>query len=501
MDKKYILSLSATSLAKAIREKEITVEEAVGAVFANIDENNGRLNVYISDFKEAAMDDARKCDQILLEHAGDPHFPDTLPPLFGVPVAVKNNLLVKGRQTACASRMLRNYVAPYSATCVNKLKEAGAILIGSTNMDEFGMGSSTETSDFGPTRNPLDPTRVPGGSSGGSAAAVASGMAFAALGTDTGGSVRQPAAYCGLFGLRPTYGAVSRHGLIAFSSSMDQVGPIARSSLDIAGLFNIVKGVDEKDQTTVLTPDIDFPSMRAYEIYGKRIGIPKQLVDHEAGISQDVLETMQNARTFFEEHGAVVEEIDMPILDYAVAIYYILSSAEASSNLSRYDGIRYGNRAKDDTDISTLINKSRTEGFGLEVKRRILLGNYVLSSEHFEDCYRQAERARTLVKSAFDAVFRDHDLILCPTAPGVAPLLGSSGKDLLTTYMADLFTIPASLAGIPAISVPFGCHKLPAAIQLIGRRFGEQEILGAAYFIEKHEGTFFSKSNEGRADT
>ena len=484
MGRDEILKLSMTELAQAIREQKVTSEEAVCAVFENIDEHESIVHSYLGFYREESVEKARECDKMVRESTDM----SALPPLLGVPVAVKDNLSLAGKKMTCGSKMLSDYTAPYTATSVAKLEKSGAIVIGKTNMDEFGMGASTEHSYFGTTINPLDKTRVPGGSSGGSAAAVACGEAFASLGTDTGGSVRQPAAFCGLIGLRPTYGSVSRHGLTAFSSSMDTVGPIARSSVDAAVLFNTVKGVDPNDQTSVSAPDVDISAMESYSVQGKKIGIPKQLLGE--GESADMV---KRAKAFFEENGAIVEETDMPVLDYAVAIYYILSSAEASANLARYDGIRYGYRASGISDISDLFKKTRTEGFGKEVKRRILLGNYVLSSEHFDDCYRQAERARNMLKKAFSEAFTKYDLLLCPVAPGVAPHLGEIDKDPLAAYIADLCTVPASLAGIPAVSVPFGTSAatgsegkaLPAAIQLMGPRFGEQEILGAARFVEK----------------
>ena len=482
--KSGLMAMSAVELAQAIREQKVTSEEAVRAVFEKIDERECIVKAYLDFYREESIEKARAADELVRKTAD----PSALPPLLGVPVAIKDNLSLCGKKMTCASKMLQDYTPPYTATCVEKLEKSGAIVIGKTNMDEFGMGASTEHSCFSTTTHPLDKTRVPGGSSGGSAAAVACGEAFAALGTDTGGSVRQPAAFCGLVGLRPTYGSVSRHGLTAFSSSMDTVGPITRSSIDAAVFFNTVKGADPKDQTSIFSPDVDISAMENYSVRGKRIGIPKPLLGE--GESS---ETVRKAKVLFEEYGAKVDEIDMPVLDYAVAIYYILSSAEASANLARYDGIRYGYRASDVSDLSDLYRKTRTEGFGKEVKRRILLGNYVLSSEHFDDCYRQAERARNMLKKAFSEAFTKYDLLLSPSAPGVAPHLGEIDKDPLSAYIADLCTVPASLAGIPAVSVPFGTYgepgsdaiALPVGIQLMGPRFGEQEILGAARFFEK----------------
>lgn len=507
-----ILNMTVLELAEAIRTQKVTSEEAVRAVLGNIDEHECELHAYLSVWKEEALVKARECDERIrktysnLEDGSgrtgtiaESGKIEELPPLLGVPIAVKDNLVTEGYRTTCGSKMLAEYIPSFSATCVEKLQKSGAILLGKTNLDEFGMGVSTETSYFGGTTHPLDPSRVPGGSSGGSAAAVRSGEAWAALGTDTGGSVRQPAAYCGLVGLRPTYGAVSRHGLVAFSSSMDTVGPLTRATRDAAALFNIVTGADERDQTSFDAPKIDLDEMERYELRGKKVGIPRQLVSN---LSPEVQEAMNRARTWLADEGAVVEEVDLPILEYAVAIYYILSSAEASSNLSRYDGIRYGYRASDATNVGELFTKTRSEGFGLEVKRRILLGNYVLSSEHFEDCYRKAEKAREKLSLNLAEALTHYDLLLCPTSPMVAPKRGTVSEDPLTTYISDLCTVPASLAGIPAISIPASWMdpkkkndmaegdasmwpRLPVGLQLMGRRWGEQEILGAARYIEK----------------
>ena len=482
-----LFSLSAFDLSRLIQKKTISSEEAVSAVFQNIDEHESNIHAYISLDKEAAIKDARRCDE-MVQRGGD------LPPLLGVPVAVKDNLLLKGRRTTCGSRMLENYIPPFTATCVQKLQEAGAVIIGKTNMDEFGMGISTEHSFFGPTKNPLDPTRVPGGSSGGSAASVSGCMAFAALGTDTGGSIRQPAAYCGLVGLRPTYGTVSRHGLVAFSSSMDTAGPITRGIRDAAGICNIVTAVDPKDQTSVSAPKIDISALEKASVKGMRIGIPRELSGDTKSdshlsllVSPEVKNSLSKAVRILEEEGAHVEYFDMPILSYSVEMYYILSSAEASSNLSRFDGIRYGYRDPDAKDLASLYTGTRSMGFGLEVKRRILMGNYVLSTEHFEDCYRRAESARKKLCRFFEEAFSKYDVLLSPTAPSVAPLLGESGKDALKNYISDLFTVPASLAGIPAVSVPFGNTSLPVGLQIMGPRFGEQSILTVARFLEIHQ--------------
>ena len=516
-----IISMSAVETARAIREQKVTSEEIVRRIFENIDENEYMLHAYVSFWKEEALEKARACDAKIREYyekkggssgenaeTRDGTTPENtgLPPLLGVPAAVKDNLLYRGKKATCGSKMLENYIPPYSATCVEKLEEAGAIIIGKTNMDEFGMGVSTENSYFGATSHPLFPEHVPGGSSGGSAAAVAAGEALVALGTDTGGSIRQPAAFCGLVGLRPTYGSVSRHGLVAFASSMDTAGPITRGSLDAAVLFNIVKGRDPKDQTSISSPDIDISAMESYSVRGKRIAIPKQLMGRagdpdsngEKGLhfSEEIIDAVHSAGAILEENGASVEEIDLPVLEYAVPVYYILSSAEASSNLSRYDGIRYGYRDPEAKDLSELYTKTRSSGFGLEVKRRILLGNYVLSSEHFEDIYRKAEKARDLIRAALEDAFLKYDLLLSPASPMTAPKKGEIA-DPLSAYCSDLCTVPSSLAGIPSVSFPFGesSEGLPIGLQLMGPKLGEQEILSAVRFFEKQGNT------EERTDT
>jgi len=472
-------------LAEAIRSRKVTSEEAVCAVFQSMEEREPSLHAFLSLWKEKTIEEARRCDALVREFVENGK-EDELPPLLGVPVAVKDNLLLEGERTTCGSKMLEDFVAPYTASCVEKLKGAGAIILGKTNMDEFGMGTTTENSFFGPTKHPSDPKRVPGGSSGGSAAAVAGGMAFAALGTDTGGSVRQPAGYCGIVGLRPTYGTVSRHGLVAFASSMDIAGPLCRDVLDAALLYNVIRGEDTKDQTSVPSSAVDSEALENYTLSGKRIGILRPLLENE-NTEEDVAQAIQAVSALATEKGATVEMVDMPLLEHAVAVYYILSSAEASSNLSRYDGIRYGYRAEGIRNLEELYTKTRSEGFGLEVKRRILMGNYVLSSEHFEDCYRQAERAAKALRAEFRKLFGKYDLLSGPVSSTTAPRCGEAGKDPLSAYISDLCTVPASLAGIPAVSIPCGYDRdrLPIGLQLMGPCFGEQEILGAARFLEK----------------
>ncbi|MBR3056613.1 MAG: Asp-tRNA(Asn)/Glu-tRNA(Gln) amidotransferase subunit GatA [Clostridiales bacterium] len=472
MEKEELFSLPAYALAEAVQNQKVTAEEALDAVFQRIEERESDLHAYISTRKEAAQIEARN-----LKMQGK---------LSGVPVAIKDNLMLSGEKTTCGSKMLQEYVAPYTATCVRKLQDSGCVIVGKTNMDEFGMGVSTETSFFGATSHPKAPSFVPGGSSGGAAAAVASGEAWAAVGTDTGGSIRQPAAFCGLVGLRPTYGTISRHGLVAFASSMDIAGPITRSVKDSALFFNVMHGQDPKDQTSVPSDDVSLDQIEQYSVKGKRIGVLRELLESK-DVDEEVSQAVRGVMDFYERSGAVVEMVDMSLLDHAVAIYYVLSSAEASSNLARYDGVRYGFRAEGCRNPDELYTKTRSEGFGLEVKRRILLGNYVLSSEHFEDCFRQAERAREMMRREFSHAFSKYDLLLSPVSATTAPHKGKAAADPLASYLSDLCTVPASLAGIPAISVPCGQSRsgMPIGVQLMADRFGEQEILGAARVLER----------------
>ncbi len=400
--------------------------------------------------------------------------------LDGIPLLLKDNLNHRGEPTTCASRILDGYVSPYDATAVERVKAAGGVVIGRTNMDEFAMGSSTENACDQPTRNPWDPTRVPGGSSGGSAAAVAAGIVPVALGSDTGGSVRQPASFCGVVGIKPTYGRVSRYGLVAFASSLDQVGVFSRTAADAAALLQVISGHDPLDSTSLDEPVPDYAAALDGDVAGLTIGLPREYFV-EQGVDPDVLERVRDAVKELERAGAKTCEVSLPHTPYAVATYYLIAMAEASSNLARYDGVRYGHRATGAHDLQSMYSRTRSEGFGAEVKRRILLGTYVLSAGYYDAYYRKAQQARTLLRGDFEAAYRSCDLILTPTAPEVAFALGERSADPLQMYLSDIFTVSANLAGIPGISVPCGfARDLPVGLQLLGPALGESLLLRVA---------------------
>ncbi len=405
--------------------------------------------------------------------------------LAGVTIAIKDNICVKGEDTTCASRILKGFKPPYNATVVERLKSSGAVLTGKTNMDEFAFGSSCETSCYGPTRNPWDPDRIPGGSSGGSAAAVASGLAEMALGSDTGGSIRQPAAMCGVVGLKPTYGLVSRYGLIAFASSLDQIGPLTKDVRDAARLLNAIAGYDEMDSTSADIPKKDYTKFLTGDVKGMRIGIPKEYFIE--GIDPEVLSAVNDAIKLFEKLGAKIIKISLPHTEYAVNTYYIIAPAEASSNLARFDGVQYGFRAKDARDMIDMYIQTRSKGFGNEAKRRILLGTYVLSSGYYDAYYLKAQKVRTKISSDFAHAFGEVDCIVTPTAPTAAFRIGEKTADPLSMYLSDIFTIPVNLAGIPAMSVPCGFTKkgLPIGLQVSATHFMEENIFRAAYAYEQ----------------
>jgi aspartyl-tRNA(Asn)/glutamyl-tRNA(Gln) amidotransferase subunit A len=409
--------------------------------------------------------------------------------LAGVPYILKDNMCTKGLKTTCSSKILNNFVPPYNATVVDKLEFQGAILLAKANMDEFAMGSSTENSAFKKTNNPFDLKRVPGGSSGGSAASVAAGEAAFALGSDTGGSIRQPAAYCGVIGLKPTYGVVSRYGLVAFASSLDQIGPLTKTVEDSAIVLSAIAGHDKKDSTSIEMKTHNYTEGLDKEIKGIRIGVPKEYF--KEGLSADVKASIDNAIKTYESLGAVVEETTLPTFDYALSAYYIISSAEATSNLSRYDGVKYGYRADEFSDIVDLYKQTRTEGFGKEVKRRIMLGNYVLSSGYYDAYYLKAQKVRTLIKQDFDNIFEKYDLILSPTTPAVAFKAGEK-EDPMAMYMTDIYTVPINIAGLPAISIPCGMssENMPIGMQLIGKPLSEKTILNAGHIYEQARGSF-----------
>src|SRR5574344_922113 len=472
METKEILSLSALEIGECIKAKKLTSVDATKAVIESIKEQNGKYNFVITILEDIALEQAAKADELI--NAGKLNGP-----LAGVPIAIKDNICTKGTLTTCGSKILENFVPPYDATVVSKLKEAGMIIVAKANMDEFAMGSTTETSFFGPTYNPWGENRVPGGSSGGSAAIVAADACPITLGSDTGGSIRQPASFCGVSGLKPTYGSVSRYGLVAFASSLDQIGPMGKSILDVAAMFNVISGIDERDQSSVNSRKIDMEHLAGYSVKGRKIGIPEQYFGE--GIDSGVKECVMNAVSVFVNEGATVERFPMPIMDYAIPTYYIIACAEACSNLSRYDGIKYGFRPDGIDDLTELYIRSRSEGFGLEVKRRIMLGNFVLSSGYYDAYYNKALQAKNLIKKAFDEAFAKYDVVIGPVAPTPALKAGQSLSDPLKMYLGDICTVLINICGVPAVSVPCGFTEgLPVGMQIIGKHFDEQTILGFA---------------------
>ncbi len=473
-----IQKLTAVSLGKKIKEKEISVREALDAVFAQIDQTEDRYHAYVTLDKEGAYKQAdavqEKIDKGELTGA-----------LAGVPVAIKDNMCTKGLLTTCSSKILENYIPTYTASAVQNLTDAGCIIIGKTNMDEFAMGSTTETSYYGVTRNPHNPDHVPGGSSGGSAAAVALNECFFALGSDTGGSIRQPSAFCGITGMKPTYGTVSRYGLIAYGSSLDQIGPMTKNVTDCAAVLETIASYDKKDSTSMKREKYDFTSALVRDVKGLRIGLPKDYFGE--GLDSEVKAAIFKAAETFRRMGAIVEEFDLGLVQYAIPAYYIIASAEASSNLERFDGVKYGYRTKEYDDLHSMYKKTRSEGFGSEVKRRIMLGSFVLSSGYYDAYYLKALKTKALIKQEFDKAFEKYDIILAPAAPTTAPLLGSSLQDPIKMYLSDIYTISANLAGIPGLSIPCGKDKkgLPIGMQLLGGYFQEKTLLRAGFAYEK----------------
>ncbi len=473
-----IQKLTAVSLGKKIKEKEISVREALDAVFAQIDQTEDRYHAYVTLDKEGAYKQAdavqEKIDKGELTGA-----------LAGVPVAIKDNMCTKGLLTTCSSKILENYIPTYTASAVQNLTDAGCVIIGKTNMDEFAMGSTTETSYYGVTRNPHNPDHVPGGSSGGSAAAVALNECFFALGSDTGGSIRQPSAFCGITGMKPTYGTVSRYGLIAYGSSLDQIGPMTKNVTDCAAVLETIASYDKKDSTSMKREEYDFTSALVRDVKGLRIGLPKDYFGD--GLDSEVKAAIFKAAETFKRMGAIVEEFDLGLVQYAIPAYYIIASAEASSNLERFDGVKYGYRTKEYSDLHSMYKKTRSEGFGSEVKRRIMLGSFVLSSGYYDAYYLKALKTKALIKQEFDKAFKKYDIILAPAAPTTAPLLGSSLQDPIKMYLSDIYTISANLAGIPGLSIPCGKDKmgLPIGMQLLGGCFQEKTLLCAGFAYEK----------------
>lgn len=487
-----VLDLTAVELGKKIKAKEITVVDAVKASLEQIKKLEPVVHAYVTVDEEGALKRAEEVQRRIDD--------GTLTgPLAGVPVAIKDNMCTKNLLTTCSSKILYNFVPTFSAEAVINLEKAGAVILGKTNMDEFAMGSTTETSAYGVTRNPWDPEHVPGGSSGGSCAAVAAEECFFALGSDTGGSIRQPSSFCGVTGIKPTYGTVSRYGLIAYGSSLDQIGPIARDVTDCATILEAISSYDKKDSTSIPREDMDFTSALVDDVKGMRIGIPRDYLGE--GLDEEVKEAILKAAKVLEDKGAIVEEFDLGLVKYAIPAYYVIASAEASSNLSRFDGVKYGLRAKEYEGLHEMYKKSRSEGFGEEVKRRIMLGSFVLSSGYYDAYYLKALRTKALIKKEFDKAFEKYDVILGPAAPSTAPKLGESLSDPLKMYLGDIYTISVNLAGLPGMTVPCGKDSagLPIGLQLIGDCFQEKKIIRAGYAFEqsrKYEAPAMTK--EGR---
>lgn len=475
-----ILEYSAVALSAVIREGKFTATEAMEAVLARIDEKEKDINAYVTIDREQALGAAASAQEKIEKG-------ELTGPLAGVPVAIKDNMCTEGMLTTCSSKILENFVPTFSAEAVLNLEKAGAVIIGKTNMDEFAMGSTTETSAYGVTRNPWNTDHVPGGSSGGSAAAVAAGECFFALGSDTGGSIRQPASFCGVVGLKPTYGTVSRYGLVAYGSSLDQIGPLTKNVADCAAVLEVIASHDMKDSTSVKRNDTDYTAALVNDVKGMKIGIPRDYFGE--GLDAEVKNAVLAAAETLAAHGAAVEEFDLSLVEYAIPTYYTIAAAEASSNLERFDGIKYGYRAEAFEGLHDMYKKTRSEGFGAEVKRRIMLGSFVLSSGYYDAYYLKALKVKAMIKKAFDDAFARYDLILGPVAPTTAPKLGESLSDPLKMYLGDIYTISVNLAGLPAISLPCGkdSRGLPIGLQLIADSFQEKKLLQAAYTYEQNK--------------
>lgn len=472
-----LFDLTIHELNDLLVSKKVSSVEVAETMLTRIAVTEDKIGAFITVTPEKAISDAKAADQRFAN--------GTASALTGIPLALKDIFLTEGIRTTCASRILNNFIPPYSSTAYEKLKEQGAVLLGKLNQDEFAMGSSNESSAFGPTRNPWDTTCIPGGSSGGSAAAVAAQMATATLGTDTGGSIRQPASHCGCVGLKPTYGRVSRYGVIAYASSLDQVGPMTRDVTDCAIMLNAIAGHDPKDSTSVNVPVPDYTAALCGSVKGLKIGLPKEY--YIDGLDADVQSAMSQAIETYKQLGAEFVDISLPHTDYAVATYYLIATAEASSNLARYEGVRFGHRTEQAEGLIDMMTKSRSEGFGAEVKRRIMLGTYALSSGYYDAYYVKAQKVRTLIMRDFIQAFNGVDMILTPVAPTPAFKIGEKINDPLQMYLSDIFTIPANLAGTCAMSIPagFSGSGLPIGLQLIGKPFGEESILRAAHAFEQ----------------
>ena len=473
-----LMSLTAVELGRKIKEKEVTVEEAVTAALDAIEKREAEVHSFVTVDREGALKRAKEVQAKI--DAGE-----LTGPLAGVPVAIKDNMCTKGLLTTCSSKILYNFVPTYTAEAVLNLEKAGAVILGKTNMDEFAMGSTTETSAYGVTKNPWNTGHVPGGSSGGSCAAVAAEECSYALGSDTGGSIRQPSSFCGVTGIKPTYGTVSRYGLIAYGSSLDQIGPIAKDVTDCATILEAIASHDVKDSTSVQREDYDFTTSLVDDVRGMKIGIPRDYFGD--GLDPEVKAAVLGAAKKLEEKGAIVEEFDLSLVEYAIPAYYVIACAEASSNLARFDGVKYGYRTEQYDGLHNMYKKTRSEGFGAEAKRRIMLGSFVLSSGYYDAYYLKALRTKALIKQAFDKAFEKYDVILGPAAPTTAPKLGASLSDPLKMYLGDIYTISVNLAGLPGITLPCGTDQsgLPIGLQLIGDCFAEKKIIRAAYTYEQ----------------
>ncbi len=473
-----ILELTAVELGKRIKTGQVTVEEAVQASLDQIKKAEQKVNAFVTVDEEGALRRAEEVQKKI--NRGE-----LRGPLAGVPAALKDNLCTKGLLTTCCSKILYNFVPSYTAEAVLHLERAGAVILGKTNMDEFAMGSTTETSAYGETRNPWNLDHVPGGSSGGSCAAVAVNECFYALGSDTGGSIRQPSSFCGVTGFKPTYGTVSRYGLIAYGSSLDQIGPVAKDVTDCAAILEAIASYDPKDSTSIRREDNRFTEALVDEVRGLRIGIPRDYFGE--GLNPQVRDTILGAADVLRQKGAIVEEFDLSLVEYGVPAYYVIASAEASSNLSRFDGVKYGYRSPSYKDLYSMYKKSRSEGFGPEVKRRIMLGAFVLSSGYYDAYYVKAQKTKALIKRAFDQAFQSFDVILAPASPDTAPRLGQSLRDPIQMYLGDIYTISANLVGLPGLTVPCGTDSsgLPIGMQLIGDCFQEKKLIRAGFAFER----------------
>ena len=473
-----ITELTVHELQQKLKSKELTIAEILESYCNRINEKEPEVEAFVTTYLEEAKAEAQKIQE-KIDNGED------LGEYAGIPIGIKDNLCMKGTKTTCSSKMLENFVSPYDATVIEKLKDENIISLGKLNMDEFAMGSSTESSYFKKTKNPWNLNKVPGGSSGGSAAAVAANMVPWALGSDTGGSIRQPASLCGVVGLKPTYGLVSRYGLVAFASSLDQIGPITKDVRDSAMLLSLIAGNDEKDTTSEEIEKKDYTKALKNDVKGLKIGVPKEFFGE--GINEEVKKELTKAIETYKELGAEVEEFSLDVAKYALATYYIIACAEASSTLGRFDGIRYGYRTPEYSNLKEIYKKSRSEGFGPEVKRRIILGTYVLSSGYYDAYYKKAQQVRTLVSNEFSKAFEKYDVILTPTSPVTAFNIGEKSNNPLEMYLADICTVSINIAGVPAISIPCGVDSegMPVGMQLIGNKFEEEKILNAAYTFEQ----------------